>query len=692
MANLLQKRMANTELMDYNKYAEIRRICGIPIEPAITDAMIEYVSEEYVLAKAFAQGYRLLPDQVKAVLAYLEIQGAFCPIQVGGGKTLSSLIIANDAFTKFGCRRMMLCIPPTLVDQLVRHDIPMYRRKVHIAYNITVMAGRSPQKRRQFAESGRKGLYIMPYSLLQTKDTSDVLEAIAPEIIIADEAHNICGRSARAQRIRNYITLHNPHVVAMSGTITKKTPNDYAFMARAALGNNNFLPNSMSLASEWSAVIGADVASIDEYRQAGIKAPNKAPNPGPILPLISWAKENFPEERFDRNLNGFRKAYKMRMMTCKGTVCSGENTLGVSLVLKNNPVEDCTKTEGWEELERLGKQIKEEALTPNGDEIEHAMHSWKWLYELYGGGFYNELKWPEPELVVRRKNCTTAEAEYLIEKSIVHHEAGQEYARDLRKFLRNHSKPHLDTPFLVGQSMHNHGDRDVPSALYKTWREWKDLDFEGRIERDSFAVRVCPYKVDQAVAWAMDLPAVNKAQGFPEGSGGVIWYHHQAVGKWIVEKLTEAGCDRILYCPAGAAGNRRIIDPKNWDKIAVASIRAHHIGKNMQHFVNNWLVQAPRPATTFEQLLGRSHRTGQKADELIVNLNLTVPFDHATFSASLNDAAYIHQTTGNRQKLIYASYDPLPKRVPREVQIEWGADPLLLSREMELELSDKFDD
>ena len=671
--NLITRRQENQELLDYSKYGEIRRIMNIPVEPDITEEQIEYLSSLYVNGEAYQNGYRLLKDQARAILAYLELQGAFCPIAVGGGKTLTSLIIANDAFTKFGLRKVMLVIPPQLVDQLTKHDIPSYRRKTPITYPISVLAGR---KRKQISESNRKGLYIVPYSLFSSKDTVDMLEAIAPELIIFDEAHLVCGNSARTKRIRNYITLHNPQVVAMSGTITKKSPNDYAFLARASLKECNFLPNTLSLATEWSAVIGADVSSLKEYRDAGIKAPN----PGPILPLVDWAKDKFPNEAFDRNLSGFRKAYKHRMMTCKGVVSSGDNTLGISLEVKNNPVTNHTKAVGWDKLKELMDQVKTEAVTPNGDEIEHAMHGYKWLSEL-SAGFYNELIWPTPEKYASRKSINLDEAEEIIERAIMHHEAGQIYASTLRHWLTRHPDPHLDTPMLVGQSMHLHQDKYVSKELYSHWRDWKDLDFEGRPDRDAFAVRVCPYKIDQAAEWAMSLP---------EGVGGIIWYHHQAIGQWLNEALTKAGCKRSIFCPAGKQFNSKVIDLSNRDKILIASVPAHGTGKNLQHFQEQWYMQFPRPATTAEQVMGRLHRTGQEADHLVVNTNFTIEFDHVTFSATLNDSIYVHSTVGNRQKLVYADYVPLPEVVPREVQIEWGTDPHKLDADMEEELSDKF--
>ncbi len=70
----------------------------------------------------------------------------------------------------------------------------------------------------------------------------------------------------------------------------------------------------------------------------------------------------------------------------------------------------------------------------------------------------------------------------------------------------------------------------------------------------------------------------------------------------------------------------------------------------------------------------------------------TTEFDHILFGATLNDAAYIHQSQGNKQKLIYATYVPKPKVVPFEVLMEWGAQPKELSVSDRLVLKKAFGD
>jgi hypothetical protein len=400
---------------------------------------------------------------------------------------------------------------------------------------------------------------------------------------------------------------------------------------------------------------------------------------GPLQPLVGWAKRLDKDGEYPETRGGFRRAYKLRMTTCPGVVASGDAEIGVSLVLENRPVKEHQEVEGWPELESLIERIETEWVTPNGDEIEYPIHTYKWLYEL-SAGFYNELKWPQPSALASRRDISEDEAYDILSRAEDYHIAHQEYAKRLRKFLQEESAPNLDTPMLAGANMARHGSRDVPTELYRLWKKAKDKDFEDRPERDSTAVRVCPYKINDAVSWAMALP---------KGEGAIIWYYHQEVGKWLMEELRAQGVD-CLHCPAGDAANERIIDPTNGNKVVVASLKAHGTGKNLQHFQYQYVTQWPRPAQDAEQFLGRTHRNGQKADELVVVTNNTLAFDDMNMSACINDSLYIHQTTGSRQKLILATYNPLPKIFPSEVLLERGMQTTVLDRKQVQLLTDKF--
>jgi hypothetical protein len=407
------------------------------------------------------------------------------------------------------------------------------------------------------------------------------------------------------------------------------------------------------MAGEWGAVIDSGVFSI-ESRLAR-----------PLVPLLHWARQNFPTEDFPEITSGFRRAYKTRLVTAPGVVATGDAEIGTSLVLSNTAI-DGTKTPGWKELNKYMQDVDELYLTPNGDEIEHAIHAFKWKYEL-SAGFYNELVWPEgdtPEIRAAKE----------------HHAAGQRYAKTLRKFLQDGARPGYDTPMLVGRNMSLHGAKFVGIDLFRLWKEMKAMEFEGMPQRIRNQIRVCPYKVNAAVRYASCLD---------RGEGALIWVWHKEMGKWIYESLQEAGME-ARYAQAGPSYDEMILNPKNQDKVVVASIAAHGTGKNLQAFQNQMFAQWPRPATEAEQSLGRTHRNGQEADELVVRTLQSNQFDHEVFAACINDALYIQQTTSQRQKLIVASYDPMPKIFSPEFLRERGLENEYLDGEMRKAMEDRF--
>jgi hypothetical protein len=666
---LLLDKKAHTS--KYAKNLEMDRIVKIPINPPMTKEQLELFNYYHVNAEMYQRGWRLFTPQAEALRAFQQTGGGFFPIGVGFGKTLVTLMIANHAF-KQGTKKILLLLPPEVLQQLVTVDIKMARRHVAISYPIMVLGNKSARERKRIADSGNKGLYIMPYSLLSVKDTDYLLEAIRPELIECDEAHKLKNKSAaRTGRLLKYVDKYRPAGVHLSGTITSKSIRDYYHLIRWALGENNPLPNTASLANEWAAVIDSD---------GSVQDGPVVSNTGPLLPLVEWAQTNFPTEHITEDKTGFRKAYRCRLVSAPGVVSSGDLDIGVSLILQNTPVQNPENRPGWEELTELIRVVQEEDRTPNGDEIAHAIHKWKWFNELTAG-FYNELIWPSTEKYAKRKDISEEEAEDILDRAKLHQEAGQAYNSVLRTWLRERGRSGLDTPDLVGLDMSNHGAQNVGTDLYEAWMYHKSLDFEGRPDRDARAVRVCDYKVHAATQWAMELSE--------EGIGAIIWVMHQEMGIWMVESLQAAGVDAI-HCPAGPKGNFDIINPENEHRIMVASIPAHSTGKNLQAFSNQVFVEWPRNPITAEQALGRLHRSGQRSDEIIAGTFNTLEFDFLSFAACLNDALYIHQTTGNRQKLVYASYDPLPVIMPSEVLRERGLQNKQLSAEQRELMEDKF--
>lgn len=653
-------------------YAEVSRICALAVAQTLKKGTKEFEAfcRTHILASAFDAGWRFFEPQANAILAFEQSLGLFCPIGVGWGKTLITLACASIAFRERRAHKILLVVPSAVYPQLMQRDISWARTKIPLTMPIFGIGGKSADARKMIVSGHRRGLYVMPYSYLSTKDSVDLLKQIDAGLLLLDEAHNVKSRkAARTRRLLDWIAERKPEVVALSGTMTSKSIMDYHHLIRTCLRAGTPLPLSAQLAGEWSSVIDSGAPA------AQVLTGN------PILPLVEWARKTCPdlEELRRADVTGFRAAYRLRLVTAPGVVATGDNEIGTSLMLDNVPSQ-LPKAAGAQVLKKLVDDVEKLWVTPNGDEIEFAIHAYKWLYELHSG-FYNELVWPSLEELAKRRQIEPGAAEGLLERAKHHHAAGQRYAKRLREFLEHESFPGCDTPLLAGATMERSGGATVPADLFERWRDWRALRFDGMPERDSRAVRVADHKITAAVRFAKEWAE--------EGSGGLLWVYHHEMGAWLREALLQAGIEP-LYCPAGDAANQAIIDPENKNRIAVVSMSAHGTGKNLQHFQRQAFVQWPRSAVLAEQTLGRTHRNGQLADELVVNTMLESQFESLLFAATLNDAVYIHQSTGVRQKIVYCEYSTLPKIYSHEFLRARGFEPRALDETQQKELHERF--
>lgn len=673
---------------------EIQRIVALPIVELPAPEEIEAFCREEVDAHYFEDGFRLFATQVGAVLAWDLYDGLFAPIGVGWGKTLITLMIANRAYTVSQCDKSVLFVPSQVYEQLTKNDIPWARKRVGLRVPFHFMGGLSQDHRRRLAGSGKRGCYIMPYTLLSTTDAEALIsgdmhepppnkrgiEGIQPNLIILDEAHNVKNpKAARTERLRRFIRARRPKLCALSGTITSKSINDYHYQLAQALGVNCALPMSESLTASWSFVL--DPEQPNQIRGAGSQSKT-----GPLRPLVDWARRNFPREEIPSGVPGFRKAFKLRLTSAPGVVATGDADIGVSLVVENRPVPEFKSAVGYSDMKKFMDEVEDLWRTPSGDEIQHGFHKWRYLYELTSG-FYYKLRWPTlAELA--RTGLNEDEARVYLDEAQHHHAKQQKYHKLLRRWIEHRGYPRLDTPLLIGSNMAQHGARDVGPELYEQWREMKDLEFDGMPERISEPVRICDYKLKHALTWAIEQQARKRGN-----RGGLIWYHHDEVGVWLDELLRATDLD-FMWCPSEShrkGMNNAILDPRNKDKIVVASMGGHGTGKNLQFHENQLFIQWPRKADLAEQVLGRTHRNGQQADELLPAMMNTLDFDHQNLWACLIDALYIHQTTGSRQKLIYCGWNPMPRRFPIDFLRERGfADVPKLDPELRASLEERF--
>ncbi len=645
----------------------ILRLPMIPLDMARCPERERYAASFYNHAKP--ADFSLRDVQIDGAYTYETLGGVLSPAGVGSGKSLLSIMCAKIALERRGHFRAMIMIPPEVFSQFTERDLPWMRKRLALdALPIRIVEGSAAQRMRIITEPG-SAVFIYTYSLLSQKSGFEELAAMSPTCFIQDEAHNIARSSAA--RTRRWMNAHKvideaiksqqmgPDVrcaraeaVIMSGTITKKKISDYAHLGRIALQEHSPTPIKEQSIMLLGGAIDAETqgTGLGELDLARAKE------------ITSWAYQMGldPSEVIrKRGLNPtfqeeVREAYQLRLRTAQGVVGTSGTGVDCSLIISwSEPPRP--RTEDAERMGELMRKVVQEQLTPDGDTIDYGMHAFKWLWEL-SAGFYNSLVWPTPDQVQKAhktRQLTETESLMLLEQAHTHHALAQKYYKNLRWFLDDRHIPGCDTPMLVGLELTNQlegkpAKHKLPHELVEAYSKQKEAKYTDLPERLSRPVRICDYKIRAAVEWA-------RAH---QEEGGLMWFHHPEVGRWVSEYLAK---EQIIHTPAFAGQNEAAFAPG-----LVLCSYAHATGKNLQHQRNNCFIELRREAHMMEQGLGRTHRSGQMADDVRADIFISSGFDLALFNAILRDADYAQATTGQPQRLCYATYSPVvPPTDPR---------------------------
>lgn len=606
---------------------EWERILGLPVQLEMDEAQVQNMSYTEFDARAYDSGARLLPLQAWMIREFDAVKGLLAQARVGSGKTLGSLMLCERG-ARAGIPRQLLLVQTSVYGQLMKHDLPHYRRLVPFSTKFIGLGGMSKAARLDAAKRHRMGCFILPYSLLSREETRQLLDLIDPGIVVGDEAQNLKRRdAARTRRFLDFANARPQCLFAfMSGTLTAKSLKDYHHLARLALRDRSPMPRQVGQATAWAAILDAGAEPTPERC-------------GPLMPLRNWAMKVRGVE-LPYTVDGVREAYQERLKSAPGCVISQADETDVELRLS---VVD--PGEPGLALQKMMQAVTQQWIAPTGDEIAHAFHTHKWLYEL-SMGFYNALVWPEARDERHQKE---------IDRARQHHAAEQLYTRELRQFLLATSRPNLDTPMLVGRAIYAavvEGKKaHVPDLLIELWKEARALEFPGMPHRIQIPTRVDDYKIKAIADWCTEL----------KGGGGIVWFHHHEPLDWAFDVLSKT----FPNVRTARAGDDALMQRENAGFIYLAA-KAHSVGKNLQHFPRQLVAQWPRPAIDAEQLLGRAHRTG--IEEFVgedgaveVDMLFGPAFDHQIFSACAADALYIQLTTGSQQKIYSATYVNPPR-------------------------------
>jgi hypothetical protein len=82
----------------------------------------------------------------------------------------------------------------------------------------------------------------------------------------------------------------------------------------------------------------------------------------------------------------------------------------------------------------------------------------------------------------------------------------------------------------------------------------------------------------------------------------------------------------------------------------------HGKGKNLQAWNRQLVIEPPASGTVWEQLLGRTHRQGQRADDVIAVVYQHTDRVRAAVDRATAQARYIEQTQGTPQKMVFCRW------------------------------------
>jgi hypothetical protein len=332
-------------------------------------------------------------------------------------------------------------------------------------------------------------------------------------------------------------------------------------------------------------------------------------------------------EAFKIGNESIREAFQRRYLSTPGVVATQTSSVDCSLTI----IGRCPSIPS--DLDKLLKDTLRDWKRPDGEELVEAKDLAIVARQL-SLGFYYRMIFPHGEPIE------------LVERWF---EVRQAYHKELRNKLK-YGGEHMDSPKLLEDAAERYlaGERGTLTWESEFYEEWKSIRSDVNPETQT--------------VWVSDF-ALNYANEWTSKYVGIVWCEFTAFANRLA-KLSGAP-----YFGGGLKAGLAIQQEKG-DRSIIASIAAHCTGKNLQVFDTQLVTTPPSDGAIWEQLIGRTHRQGQKADEVIVEVfQHTQEYRDALKQAKMR-SFYMQETQKNPQKLCYATYDLTERNVTGKVLLE----------------------
>lgn len=307
-------------------------------------------------------------------------------------------------------------------------------------------------------------------------------------------------------------------------------------------------------------------------------------------------------ERFAAPGEDFRSGVCRRILETPGVVSMAGATVSIPITVRSHVAEhDSAQVDAMRRLRDLGE-------TPDGELSEDSIAIWRHAREISLGFFSVWDPRPPREWLDRRR-------------------AWHSICRDVIDTNRRE----IDSAEQLARHLAAHPDH-YPDA-FEAWRAWRAIEPSFR------PTVVARWISDSTIAW------VRRWIDSEPDRPGLIWTDRPIFGERIrallgIPYYGEEGIDPV---------SGRYIGTET--RTCATSARAGSTGHNLQAFSRNLCLSIPRSPIEWEQRIGRTHRPGQRAERIDVDLLFGVREDVSAFAAAQEYAANVAALTGSPQKL-----------------------------------------
>lgn len=404
-------------------------------------------------------------------------------------------------------------------------------------------------------------LRVASYQRLGRVTGAHILEEYVPDLIIADECQFLKNRRAAVtRRVDRYVGQYAPRMVLMGGTAWGRMLRHHAHMLRWVFGKGSPAPLKADVIDEWSQVLDESKEELERDAFVGALAR--------LYPQALSREDTGPDPELSlAPVASARKQYFARLRDTPAVVQAGsDQDYNGSLLIRRL---DITPRQNAQTA-RFFKDLRDDNKATDGWPLISAAEVWAVARQIALGLCYVwNPRPPETWLEARKRWC--------------------KFARDA---ITAHGMvdSELEVVNAVDQGLLDDG------GLLEQWRRWKPTFVRNSEPRwhDTAALDAC-------ATWLQEGP-------------GICWVEHVFFGEELSRRT-----GLPYFREKGMSAEGKFIEDASGP--IIASWASNHTGRNLQYkWHRNLQTAMKKDADANEQWIGRTHRQGQQADCVEVDI------------------------------------------------------------------------